>query len=160
MTGCGPSRSGWVMKVVVAPSRVGMSSCRSIMRPVPCLASPIFHLPAPLRPNKPCAQRVGREEKTMIGYALLGSNDLEKAKAFYDVVLAELGAKRTMGGDTMQGYGSADDGPMLGVCKPYDGRPATSGNGTMIALAAASREAVDKAHAAALAQGGRDEGAP
>ena len=49
---------------------------------------------------------------------------------------------------------------MLGVCKPYDGKPATGGNGTMVALTAKSREIVDAVHAAALAAGGADEGAP
>ncbi len=96
----------------------------------------------------------------MIGYAMLGSNDFEKAKAFYDVVLAELGATRTMAMDTMQGYGASEHGVMLAVCKPYDGKPATAGNGVMIALAAPSREAVDKTHATAMANGATDEGAP
>ena len=96
----------------------------------------------------------------MIGYVTLGSNDFEKAKAFYDAVLAPLGADRTMSGETMQGYGGPGEGPMLGVCKPYDGKPATGGNGTMVALTAKSREIVDAVHAAALAAGGADEGAP
>lgn len=96
----------------------------------------------------------------MIGYVTLGTNDYEKAKAFYDVVLGVLGAKRTMASDRMQGYGSVGGGPMLAVCKPYDGQPATAGNGTMIALAADSREEVDRTYAAAMANGARDEGAP
>ncbi len=96
----------------------------------------------------------------MIGYATLGSNDLEKAKAFYDVVLGELGGKRTMSMDRMQGYGSAAGGAMLAVCRPYDEKRATPGNGMMIALAAASRELVDKTYKTALANGGTDEGAP
>jgi catechol 2,3-dioxygenase-like lactoylglutathione lyase family enzyme len=96
----------------------------------------------------------------MIGYVTLGSNDFEKAKAFYDAVLAPLGAERTMSGETMQGYGGPGEGPMLGVCKPYDGKPATGGNGTMVALTAKSREIVNAVHAAALAGGGADEGAP
>ncbi len=96
----------------------------------------------------------------MIGYVTLGSNDFEKAKAFYDGVLAELGGKRTMTMDTMQGYGSVGGGAMLAVCKPYDGQPASVGNGVMIALSAESRDLVDKTHAAALAHGGKDEGAP
>ena len=87
----------------------------------------------------------------MIGYVTLGSNDFEKAKAFYDAVLAPLGAERTMSGETMQGYGGPGEGPMLGVCKPYDGKPASGGNGTMVALAAKSRAIVDTVHAAALA---------
>ena len=96
----------------------------------------------------------------MIGYVMLGSNDLEKAKAFYDAVLGDLGVKRSMAGDTMQGYGSADGGPMLAVTRPYDGQSATTGNGTMVALTAPSRETVDKVHATALAHGAKDEGAP
>jgi catechol 2,3-dioxygenase-like lactoylglutathione lyase family enzyme len=96
----------------------------------------------------------------MIGYVTLGSNDFDKAKAFYDAVLAPLGCKRTMTIDNIQGYGGAGEGPMLAVCRPYDGQPATHGNGTMIALAASSRDLVDKTHATALAAGGTDEGAP
>jgi predicted lactoylglutathione lyase len=95
----------------------------------------------------------------MIGYAMVGSNDLEKSKAFYDVVLATLGGKRAMSSDRMQGYASAA-GAMLAVCTPHDGKAATAGNGTMIALAAPTREAVDQAHAAALANGGSCEGPP
>ncbi len=96
----------------------------------------------------------------MIGYATLGSNDFEKAKSFYDAVTAELGGKRTMTNDRMQGYGSVGGGAMLAICKPYDGETATAGNGVMISLAAATREAVDKAYAAAMANGAKDEGAP
>jgi predicted lactoylglutathione lyase len=95
----------------------------------------------------------------MIGYVLVGSNDLEKSKAFYDSVLSELGAKRSFGSEKMQAY-SAGNGPMLGVCKPYDEKPASVGNGTMVSLSAPSREVVDKVHAKALGEGARDEGAP
>lgn len=95
----------------------------------------------------------------MIGYVLVGTNDFEAAKAFYDKALEPLGAKRSMASDRMQGF-SAGAGPMLGVVKPYDGAPATAGNGTMIALAAPSREAVDAVHAAALAAGGTCDGPP
>jgi catechol 2,3-dioxygenase-like lactoylglutathione lyase family enzyme len=95
----------------------------------------------------------------MIGYTTIGSNDFDKAKAFYDAVLTPLGAKRGMTSDRMQGY-SNGQGPMFAVCKPYDGAPASGGNGTMIALAAPSREVVDQTHAAAMAHGARDEGAP
>ena len=96
----------------------------------------------------------------MIGYATLGSNDFEKAKAFYDAVLGELGAKRTMTTDRMQGYGSVGGGAMLAICKPWDGQPATAGNGVMISLAATSRADVDKTYAKAMASGAKDEGAP
>ena len=59
----------------------------------------------------------------------------------------------------MQGY-RAERGPSLMVVQPYDKKSASVGNGTMVALAAPSREAVDKTHAAALKSGGSDEGAP
>ncbi len=95
----------------------------------------------------------------MIGYVTLGTNNFDKAKAFYDVVLAELGAKRGHTEDRMQGY-RAERGPTLMVCQPYDKKGASVGNGTMVALAASSREVVDKTHAAALKSGASDEGAP
>ena len=96
----------------------------------------------------------------MIGYAMVGSNDLEKAKGFYDGVLGELGAKRGWATDRMQAYSTGENSSPLVVCKPHDGKAANFGNGTMISLLAPSREAVDKTHAKALASGGRDEGAP
>lgn len=95
----------------------------------------------------------------MLGYVTLGTNNYEKALAFYDTLLAELGGKRTFSNDHLQGYGSKG-GAMLAVAKPHDGKPATAGNGTMFALAAASKEMVDKVHAKALSLGGKDEGAP
>ena len=95
----------------------------------------------------------------MIGYVTLGTNDMEKSKTFYDKVLAELGGARGFKTDRMQGY-SAKGGPMLAVCTPYDGKTATPGNGTMISLAAPSREVVDKTYKNAMAAGAADEGAP
>ncbi|MFN3523160.1 MAG: VOC family protein [Phenylobacterium sp.] len=95
----------------------------------------------------------------MIGYATIGSNDLEKAKAFYDTVLSPLGGQRAFGSDRMQGY-SSPAGAMLAVCRPYDEQPASPGNGAMIALAAASRDLVDEVHKTALANGGSCEGPP
>lgn len=95
----------------------------------------------------------------MIGYATIGSNDLEMAKAFYDKVLVPLGGKRTMTMDRMQGYGSGA-GAMMAVCRPYDEKTAHPGNGPMLALAAADRAQVDETYKAALANGGTDEGPP
>lgn len=95
----------------------------------------------------------------MIGYVTIGSNNLERSKKFYDELLAELGGKRAFGSDRMQGYRGGQGG-MLAVCTPYDGKPAASGNGTMVALAAASKEQVDKVHAKAISLGASDEGAP
>jgi len=97
----------------------------------------------------------------MIGYATIGSNDLERATQFYDKVMAPLGGRRTFAmGDRMQFYGSKDTPGMVAVCKPYDEKPASAGNGTMFGLMATSKDAVDAAHAAAIAAGGQCEGEP
>ncbi|TAJ71882.1 MAG: VOC family protein [Phenylobacterium sp.] len=97
----------------------------------------------------------------MIGYATIGTNDLERATKFYDAVLAPLGGKRTFAnGERMQFYGSKDTPGMIAVSKPYDEKPATVGNGSMFGLPAASKEQVDAAYAAAMAAGGVCDGAP
>lgn len=95
----------------------------------------------------------------MIGYITLGTNDLPRAAAFYDALLAELGAKRYMESDKFVAWAVRPDVPSLGVIKPFDGRAASAGNGTMVALAVDSRELVDRVHRKALSLGARDEGA-
>lgn len=94
----------------------------------------------------------------MIGYVTLGTNDLPRAAAFYDALLAELGAKRVWESDRGIGWGIAEDQPGLGVMKPFDGKAATVGNGVMVAFAVDSREKVARIHGKALALGGKDEG--
>ena len=95
----------------------------------------------------------------MIGYATIGTNDLEKAKGFYDKVMEPLGGKRTFDFERMQFYGGPSQS-MLAICTPYDGGTATAGNGSMFGIPAATKAMVDQAHAAALAAGGRCEGPP
>ena len=96
----------------------------------------------------------------MIGYVTIGVNDFEAAKSFYDKALAGLGATRGFANERMQGYTTKVTPSQLMICKPYDGNAASAGNGTMISLLAASREAVDQVHKDALAAGAKDEGAP
>jgi catechol 2,3-dioxygenase-like lactoylglutathione lyase family enzyme len=96
----------------------------------------------------------------MIGYTTLGTNDLEKARAFYDKAFAALGARRTLTNERMQGWGVKGSPGMFGVCKPYDGGKAVNGNGPMVAIPAPSHDVVKQVHADALAAGGKDEGAP
>lgn len=96
----------------------------------------------------------------MIGYVTLGTNDLQRAANFYDALLAELGAKRYMESDKFVAWAVRPDVPSLGVIKPFDGRAATAGNGTMVALAVDSTELVDRLHRKAMSLGGKDEGAP
>lgn len=94
----------------------------------------------------------------MIGYVTLGTNDLPRATAFYDALLAEIGAKRTMELDRGIVWGVAQDQPALGVLTPFDGKPASVGNGVMVGLVVDSREKVDRVHKKALELGGKDEG--
>ena len=95
----------------------------------------------------------------MIGYATLGTNDLPRAAAFYDALLAEVGAKRLWDFGRGIAWGVAQDKPSLGIMKPYDGNPATVGNGVMVALIVDSRDKVGRVHKKALELGGKDEGA-
>jgi catechol 2,3-dioxygenase-like lactoylglutathione lyase family enzyme len=97
----------------------------------------------------------------MIGYITLGTNNLARARAFYDALLAEMGVTRLMEfGEQGSGWAAAMDKPMLCIMTPYDGRPATVGNGVMAGIAADSRETVDRTYKKALELGGTDEGAP
>lgn len=96
----------------------------------------------------------------MIGYVTLGTNDLPRAAAFYDAVLAELGGKRFMEEDTFIAWMVSKDTPGIGVTLPHNGEPATVGNGVMVALAADSKEKVDAIYNKAMELGGSDEGPP
>jgi len=96
----------------------------------------------------------------MIGYVTFGTNDLERATAFYDELLKEIGAGRFMEQETFVAWAVAPDQPALAVTRPYDGNAATVGNGVMVALALRKPEQVDALHAKAVELGGVDEGAP
>jgi catechol 2,3-dioxygenase-like lactoylglutathione lyase family enzyme len=94
----------------------------------------------------------------MIGYVTLGTNDLGRAAAFYDALLAEIGARRWMESDRFIAWATAPDKPSLGVILPFDGQTATAGNGTMVSLVMESNAQVDRIHAKALSLGATDEG--
>ncbi|WP_404709902.1 VOC family protein [Sphingomonas sp. MMS24-J13] len=96
----------------------------------------------------------------MIGYTLVGTNDLERAKTFYDALFKPIGATRMMDFGKSVVWGVGQDKPGFGVTLPYDQQEATPGNGTMIGLVQDRRANVDALYAAAMAQGGMDEGAP
>jgi predicted lactoylglutathione lyase len=95
----------------------------------------------------------------MIGYLTVGTNDIERARTFFDGVFGEIGAKRGWNNDRMTGW-TTGKGPQVMVIKPHDGKSATVGNGSMVALAVGSPDDVKKMHAKALTLGGSDEGAP
>jgi len=97
----------------------------------------------------------------MIGYVTIGALDSEQSGKFYDAVLGAIGYKRAFadGGWICYGIKGSDEHTVF-VCPPFDGKPARAGNGIMIAFAASSQDQVNAAHAAGLASGGSDEGAP
>lgn len=98
----------------------------------------------------------------MLGYVMVGSTNMKRSTKFYDAVLAPLGLVRGGGSSNYVAYGpkAAPSKTEFYVTKPYNKKPATAGNGTMIALKVRSRKALDAFHAAALANGGTDEGKP
>jgi catechol 2,3-dioxygenase-like lactoylglutathione lyase family enzyme len=94
-------------------------------------------------------------------YLTLGTNDVARAGRFYDAALAPLGLVRRDTDDTEVGYGlPGDRRTRLWITLPFDGKPATVGNGSMLAFEAPSQDAVSAFHKAALAAGGTDDGAP
>lgn len=94
----------------------------------------------------------------MIGYVTLGTNDIARASKFYDALLAELGAKRYMESERFVAWAVTPTQPSLGVIKPHNGQAATTGNGTMVALAVQTPKQVDALYKKALELGATDEG--
>jgi len=94
----------------------------------------------------------------MIGYITLGTNDIQRAAKFYDSLLAVVGAKRALEMPNFIAWATGPGSPMLSVIKPHDGKPATVGNGVMVALVAKSKEQVDAIYKKAIELGGKDEG--
>lgn len=95
-------------------------------------------------------------------YATLGASDAAATATFYDAVLSTIGWAMHTEFPRWRGYtkGGVEGGFTLWLCAPFDGEPAGAGNGTMIGFPATSHEEVRAFHAAALAHGGSDEGAP
>ena len=89
----------------------------------------------------------------MIGYVTLGTQNLERGAAFYDALLGELGATRSLEAENYVAWATATAGPMLSLMLPFDEQPASVGNGTMIAQ-------VDALYRKAMELGADDEGAP
>ena len=72
----------------------------------------------------------------MIGYVTLGTSDLQRAARFYDAIAGEMGIGRMMDFETFIAWGAPGGGAGIGLTKPFDGKPATVGNGVMVALEA------------------------
>jgi catechol 2,3-dioxygenase-like lactoylglutathione lyase family enzyme len=109
--------------------------------------------------------RENQERRALLLYVTLGTNDLQRSIRFYDPVMAALGFARHVTVEDEIGYGPVPAPAEARKCRfwitrPYMKLPATWGNGTLVALPAASHAMVDAFHAAAVANGGFDEGAP
>ena len=96
----------------------------------------------------------------MLAYVTLGTNDKDKALAFYDALMPELGAKRLFDNDRLYFYGTGPGSPMIAIGGPYDESEASCGNGVMPCLTAADKDAVQRVYDKALSLGAVDEGAP
>ena len=96
----------------------------------------------------------------MIGYVTLGTNNGGAGARFFDAICGELGVGRMMENEQFIAWGLPGGGAGIGLTTPFDGQPATVGNGVMVALEDADQAQVDRIHAIALAHGGSDEGAP
>ena len=96
----------------------------------------------------------------MVGYCTIGVNDMDRAEAFYDALMAELGASQIFGMDRIKFYGTGPGQAMLAICIPYDKKAQVPGNGNMVAIPGGSKEGVDKLYAKAMELGASDEGAP
>ncbi|MBW7963310.1 VOC family protein [Bradyrhizobium sp. BR 10261] len=94
----------------------------------------------------------------MIHHVSVGTNDVGRAKAFYDPLMRLIGFRLIKVSPTAVHYGASDIAFSLET--PIDGHPASAGNGVHIAFQAPDRDTVRRFHQIALAQGGADEGAP
>ncbi|WP_424931774.1 VOC family protein [Amaricoccus macauensis] len=93
-----------------------------------------------------------------MNYFVVGTNDLDAATRFYDALLAGVGLHRISPSDRMTYW--LGEGFAFAAAKPFDGQPATKGNGSMVGFSVGGREEVARLHALALELGGACEGAP
>ena len=96
----------------------------------------------------------------MLGYVTLGTNDRERAIAFYDALLGSIGHTRIFDDGNFIAWGTSLDEPAVAIANPFDGNPATVGNGVMVAMQMPSKEAVDAFYHKAIELGATDEGPP
>ena len=95
---------------------------------------------------------------SILSHVSIGTNDFDRAVAFYESALATLGCRRVSAHPGAVAFGKAF--PEFWVQTPIDGAPAAVGNGTHVGFIAPTREAVDAFHAAALRAGATDDGPP
>ena len=86
----------------------------------------------------------------MIGYVTVGTNDLARAAIFYDAIAAEMGVGRMMDFGTFIAWGAPGGAAGIAATKPFDGNPASVGNGVMVAFEAKDAAQVDRASTPAI----------
>ncbi|MGB1262563.1 MAG: VOC family protein [Cognaticolwellia sp.] len=94
----------------------------------------------------------------MLGYVTLGTNNLGRAVAFYDELLATIGAGRFLENEQLVAWSVSPEKAGLAISIPFDGQPATVGNGVMAAIELKSPEEVDAFYQKALELGATCEG--
>ncbi len=96
----------------------------------------------------------------MIGYVMVGTNDLDRSIKFYDELLEVLDLERTEKDDVCAGYSQKNNNGKIEfyVTKPFNKEKATVGNGSQISFQTISRELVDKFHDVGIKLGGASEG--
>ncbi|MCF2909353.1 VOC family protein [Pseudoalteromonas sp. DL2-H2.2] len=96
----------------------------------------------------------------MIGYVTVGTNNLETSSRFYDAIFAEIGATRFWVEERFIVWATEPEKSKFCLIKPYDGEPATVGNGVMVAFEVSDPSLVDALHNKSIDLGGKDEGLP
>jgi predicted lactoylglutathione lyase len=98
----------------------------------------------------------------MIGFIMVGTNDLDKAVNFYDVLLKTIDLKRSVTNNRYAGYSSNKKSKDIEfyVTKPVNKKKATYGNGAQVSFVVNSKETVDKFYKIGIKLGGKNEGAP
>ena len=96
----------------------------------------------------------------MFSHVTVGTNDIARARRFYDAIAKPLGLVRHADYPEAAGYGLKDSRPQLWVTRPLDKKAASVGNGITIGIEAEDRPTVDAFYAAAIKEGGKDEGPP
>lgn len=96
----------------------------------------------------------------MIGYATIGTHDMERAKKFYLDLFADMDAKVHVDIGRLAMIGPSMGQPMVAVCQPYNGDGPEPGNGTMLAFPQASKEDAEARYNKAISLGATDEGEP
>jgi catechol 2,3-dioxygenase-like lactoylglutathione lyase family enzyme len=96
----------------------------------------------------------------VINYVIVGTNRFDQAVAFYESLMAQLGATRVYATEKNAGWGWGLGTTMFIVSRPFDQQPASVGNGSMVAFDVETPERVDELHARVLALGGTSEGDP